>query len=62
MRGPCEERAKTRGGSDPRKSDELSQHGSDEDTEGWDGGGSAGQLCWSQEGSRVAGHDCGGRV
>lgn len=42
MRGPCEERAKTRGGSDPRKSDELSQHGSDEDTEGWDGGGSAG--------------------
>ena len=24
--------------------------------------GVLGQLCWSQEGSRVAGHDCRGRM
>ena len=41
MRGQCEEGVKPREGSDPRKSRELLKHGSDEDTEGWDGGATA---------------------
>ena len=40
-KGQCEEVAKTRGGSEPRKLLEPSRRGSDEHIEGWDEGGSA---------------------